>query len=157
MINKKKKLNKIQGYNFSHKEMANFIDSLEFWKAAAEERYLDIKYIQMNKPQANRVKAGRKKILCNISKEEFLEEYKKHIELMKSKHHDDGRRCRYCENRLTYMEGYKSTNVSVDRINNLGDYGKGNIVFSCGFCNDTKNQVTLEMCKNILRVANEME
>ena len=156
-MNLRKKVNRTQGYNLSHEEMANYIDDLEFWKAAAEERYLDIKYVQMNKPQTSRIKAGRKKRPCSMSKQEFLEEYIKHIEIMKIKYHDDGRRCRYCENRVTYMEGYKSTNISVDRINNSSGYAKGNIVFSCGLCNDTKNQVTIEMCKNIIRVYDEME
>tara|TARA_R100000008_G_C3456373_1_gene101938 strand:- start:32 stop:502 length:471 start_codon:yes stop_codon:yes gene_type:complete len=156
-MNLRKKVNRTQGYNLSHEEMANYIDDLEFWKAAAEERYLDIKYVQMNRPQGSRVKAGRKAIPCSMSKQEFLEEYRKHIEIMKNKYHDDGRRCRYCENRVTYMEGYKSTNISVDRINNSIGYAKGNIVFSCGLCNDTKNQVTIEMCKNIIRVYDEME
>ena len=154
---KKKKINQTQGYNFTHEEMSKYIDDLEFWKTAAEEQYLDLKYCQMNRPQGSRVKAGRKAILCSISKEEFLKKYKNHRDLMKNKYHDDGRRCRYCENRFTYLVGYKSTNVSVDRINNNKGYEIDNIVFACGQCNDTKNQVTIEMCKNIIRVADEME
>ena len=55
------------------------------------------------------------------------------------------------------MIGYKNTNISVDRINNNKDYEIGNIIFCCGKCNDTKNQVTLDLCKNILRVASEVE
>ena len=55
------------------------------------------------------------------------------------------------------MVGYKNTNVSVDRLDNTKGYLVNNIIFACGGCNDTKNQVTLEMCENIIRVKNEVE
>ena len=156
MINRKK-INQVKGYNISHKEMEQYIDDIDFWKQASEESYLDTKYVHMNKPQSGRATTKRKIIPCSISKKEFLEEYDKHKIIMKTKYNDDGRRCRYCENKLTYMIGYKNTNVSIDRIDNTKGYQKGNIVFSCGSCNDVKNQITLEMCKNVIRVANEME
>ena len=87
----------------------------------------------MSKPS----KSIRKKIDCKISKEQFLELYEEHKKLMQKKHvKSDGRLCRYCENRLTFMPGFKRTNVSVDRLDSDKGYEYGNIVFSCGECND---------------------
>ena len=153
----KVKINQIQGYNLSHEDIAHKMDNLEFWKEAAEESYLDLKYSQMNKPSRKEGKY-RKAVSCDINKEEFLNIYKNHKQRMKRKFPEsDGRLCRYCEKRLTYMTGYKNTNASVDRLQNELGYEKGNIVICCGTCNDTKNRVTIELCKNILRVNNEME
>ena len=77
---------------------------------------------------------------------------------MQKKHvKSDGRLCRYCENRLTFMPGFKRTNVSVDRLDSDKGYEYGNIVFSCGECNDKKNQISIDMCKRVVEIANEME
>ena len=151
------KINKVQGYNLTHEEIAHKMDDLEFWKAAAEEAYLDLKYVQMNKPSSKERKF-RKAKPCTITKEESLKEYESHIQRMKQKFpENDGRLCRDCEKRLTYMVGYKNTNASVDRLRNERGYEKGNIVFCCGTCNDTKNQITVELCRDIMRVVREME
>jgi hypothetical protein len=156
IVNKKKK-NKIQGYNLSHEDMEMYIDDIEFWKQAAEEYYLSLKYDTMNKPSRKKGKY-RRPLPCDISKEKFLELYKEHKQQMKQNiPKSDGRICKYCEKRLTYMVGYKNTNVSVDRLDNTKGYLVNNIIFACGGCNDTKNQVTLEMCENIIRVKNEVE
>ena len=152
-----KKINQVQGYNLTAEQIAHKMDNLEFWKAAAEESYLDSKYVQMNKPSRKEGKY-RKPVSCTITKKEFLKEYVKHIQKMKKKFsQSDGRLCRYCEKRLTYMVGYKNTNVSVDRLRNELGYELGNIIFCCGTCNDTKNQVTLELCRNVIRIANDLE
>tara|TARA_R110000787_G_scaffold184225_1_gene296161 strand:+ start:44 stop:523 length:480 start_codon:yes stop_codon:yes gene_type:complete len=156
IVNKKKK-NKIQGYNLSHEDMEMYIDDIEFWKQAAEEYYLSLKYDMMNRPSRKKGKY-RSPLPCDISKEKFLELYKEHKQQMKQNiPKSDGRICKYCEKRLTYMVGYKNTNVSVDRLDNTKGYLVNNIIFACGGCNDTKNQVTLEMCENIIRVKNEVE
>ena len=90
------KINKVQGYNLTHEEIAHKMDDLEFWKAAAEEAYLDLKYVQMNKPSSKEGKF-RKAKPCTITKEEFLKEYESHIQRMKQKFpENDGRLCRYC-------------------------------------------------------------
>jgi hypothetical protein len=154
---KREKINQIQGYNLSHEDIACKMDDLEFWKKAAEESYLDIKFHTMRKPSRTEGKY-RKAIPCDITKEEFLNIYKSHKQRMKRKFPEsDGRLCRYCEKRLTYMVGYKNTNASVDRLQNELGYEKNNVVICCGTCNDTKNRVTVELCENILRVKNEME
>ena len=158
---KPKKVNRIQGFNLYHEEIASKIDHIEFWKSSSEENYLNSKYVSMNKPSATTTgtyRKNRKAIPCKISREELFSEYEKHKKIMKDKFPEsDGRLCRYCEKRVTFMIGYKNTNISVDRINNNKDYEIGNIIFCCGKCNDTKNQVTLDLCKNILRVASEVE
>ena len=55
------------------------------------------------------------------------------------------------------MPGFKRTNVSVDRLDSDKGYEYGNIVFSCGECNDKKNQISIDMCKRVVEIANEME
>ena len=123
--------NRIQGYDLSHEEVAKLYDDVEFWRSATESSYIEGKYTHMSKPS----KSIRKKIGCKISKEQFLELYEEHKKLMRKKHvKSDGRLCRYCEG-----------------------YEYGNIVFSCGECNDKKNQISIDMCKRVVEIANEME
>ena len=153
----RKKRNQIQGYDLSHEEVAEFYDDIEFWKSAAEKPYVEGKYIHMTKP-SRKAKSKNIEIRCKISKEEFLQMYEEHKKLMKTKRPDsDGRLCRYCENRFTFMIGFKRTNVSIDRLDSDKGYENGNIVFSCGECNDKKNQISIDMCKRVVEVANEME
>lgn len=148
--------NRIQGYDLSHEEVAKLYDDVEFWRSATESSYIEGKYTHMSKPSKS-IKT-RKKIGCKISKEQFLELYEEHKKLMQKKYvESDGRLCRYCENRLTFMPGFKRTNVSVDRLDSDKGYEAGNIVFSCGECNDKKNQISIDMCKRVVEIANEME
>jgi|TARA_R110002012_G_scaffold103056_1_gene242821 hypothetical protein len=153
----RKKKNRIQGYDLSHEEVAEFYDDIDFWKSAAEKSYVEGKYVHMAKP-SNKAKARSVDIRCKVSKEEFLEMYEQHKRLIKTKRPEsDGRLCRYCYNRFTFMTGFKRTNVSIDRLDSDKGYEKGNIVFSCGECNDRKNQISIDMCKRVVEVANEME
>jgi len=156
-----KRKNQIQGYNLSHEQVAEFYDDIEFWKSAAERNYVEGKYIHMAKPSKTKLKRqerGRKVFDCTITKEEYMKLYERHKALMQRKHpNSDGRLCRYCENRLTFMNGFKRTNLSIDRIDSDKGYSTKNIVFSCGECNDKKNQITIDMCKRVVEIANEME
>ncbi len=160
MIKDLKKKNLIQGYNLSHEEVSKFYDQIEFWISASEESYMDVKYVHISKPSKS-ARENRKKIKCTLTKEEFLELYDKHKERMKLKFPEsDGRLCRYCNNRLTFLVGFKRTNISIDRLDSAEDYSKSNIIFSCGECNDKKNQISIDMCKRILEIhkeQNEME
>ena len=85
---KPKKVNRIQGYNLSHEEIASKIDDIEFWKSSSEENYLNSKYVSMNKPSATTTgtyRKNRKAIPCKISREELFSEYEKHKKIMKDK------------------------------------------------------------------------
>jgi len=150
--------NQVQGFDLSHEQVAEFYDDIEFWKMAVEKNYVEGKYVHMSKPSKKRSEQGRKAIDCHISKEEYMKLYEAHKELMKKKHPDsDGRLCRYCSNRFTFMPGFKRTNVSIDRLDSDKGYFDKNIVFACGECNDKKNQISIDLCKRVVEIADEME
>ena len=153
--------NQVQGYDLSHEEVAEFYDDIEFWKSAVEKNYVEGKYVHMAKPsnqRKKRLERGRKIFACCISKDQYLALYEKHKEMMKKKYPDsDGRLCRYCGNRFTFMPGFKRTNVSIDRLDSNKGYEINNVIFACGGCNDSKNQISIDMCKRVVEIANEME
>ena len=144
-------------------------------KAVADQRYLNTekgfvgnKYVHITKPSA--IKSRNLEVKMN--KEEYWCEYLNHKEIMKEKYPDsDGRLCRYCEQPFTFIVPLYNrrsdpteiikrtstilTNLSVDRLDNTEGYTKENIIFCCAGCNNRKNQVTLQDCRNILRVYDE--
>lgn len=106
---------------------------------------------------------NKRRIWPTISKEQIYIELDKHRLDMKEKYPEsDGNLCIYCENSWTYKRTYGTgkrvkhqTNFSIDRIDNNKTYQIGNIGFCCSGCNDKKHHATLELMKNVLRVANE--
>ena len=100
-----------------------------------------------------------------ITKAEIWKELEKHRLDMKNKYPEsDGNLCIYCENSWTYKRTVgtgkrvkHTTNFSIDRIDNNKTYQVGNLGFCCSGCNDKKHHATLELMKNVLRVAKEKE
>jgi hypothetical protein len=100
-----------------------------------------------------------------ITKDEIWKELEKHRLDMKNKYPEsDGNLCIYCENPWTYKRTVgtgkrvkHTTNFSIDRIDNNKTYQVGNLGFCCSGCNDKKHHATLELMKNVLRVAREKE
>jgi hypothetical protein len=101
----------------------------------------------------------------DITKDEIWKELEKHRLDMKNKYPEsDGNLCIYCENSWTYKRTVgtgkrvkHTTNFSIDRIDNNKTYQVGNLGFCCSGCNDKKHHATLELMKNVLRVAREKE
>ena len=99
------------------------------------------------------------------------------IIFMKEKYpNTDGKLCMYCEQPMTFISAREktraqkrmklpkktqrvhiNTNMSIDRLNPLRPYEKGNIVFCCAGCNKRKNAVTPADVLNIMKVYEEME
>ena len=112
-----------------------------------------------------------------INKQEYFQLYMNQLIFMKEKHpNTDGRLCLYCEQPMTFISarektraqkrmrlpkkiqrGHINTNMSIDRLNPLRPYEKGNIVFCCAGCNKRKNAVTPADVFNIIKVYEEIE
>ena len=105
-----------------------------------------------------------------MTKKEMWEELFLHIQFMKDLYPEsDGRLCRYCHQPWTYITRKRKrgtgkptkrgtthpTNFAIDRFYNLTTYRQGNIVFSCGACNDRKHDSTPHDWNNFLRVLDE--
>lgn len=121
-------------------------------KYKSEERgYLIDTYSAMSKPSM----VNKRKIPCNITKQEFFEQWILHKERM------GGIFCEYTGLPMTFNRGAKAlgknlicaTNVSVDRLDNNKPYTVENIVFCRGDFNNRKNQVNLDDCVKIIELA----
>lgn len=98
-------------------------------------------------------KAEKRKIPFHIkSFEEFYELFFKHVQKF-------GMCCEYSGELMTvhrfYKKGINYQNVSVDRLDNTKGYTRDNIVFTTGAMNKRKSAVTIDDCKNILKVYNK--
>ena len=110
---------------------------------------------------------------CIVDKQQYFQLYMNQIIFMKEKYpNTDGKLCMYCEQPMTFVSakertraekkfkvGYVDkprnhiyTNMSIDRLNPLRPYEKGNIVFCCAGCNKRKNAVTPTDVLNIIKV-----
>jgi len=146
-------------------------------KLPLDRKHLNVLWNHINKPsyQKDRPNSQRK---CHIFKKDFFQLYMNQIIFMKEKYpKTDGKLCIYCEQPMTFISakertkaekkfkvGYVdkqrnhiNTNMSIDRLNPLRPYEKGNIVFCCAGCNKRKNAVTPTDILNIMRVYEEME
>ena len=142
-----KKRNKEWKNNNIHKS------SLTDSKYKSEERgYLINVYSSMSKPSMVRLRG----IPCNITKQQFFEEWMLHKERM------GGIFCEYTGSPLTFNRGIikgggkksrSATNLSVDRLDNTKPYTPENIVFCRADFNNRKNQVNLDDCIKIIELA----
>jgi len=114
---------------------------------------------------------------CIVDKQQYFQLYMNQIIFMKEKYpNTDGKLCMYCEQPMTFISAREktraqkrmklpkkiqrvhiNTNMSIDRLNPLRPYEKGNIVFCCAGCNKRKNAVTPADVLNIMKVYEEME
>ena len=146
-------------------------------KAIADQRYgqsekgfVGNKWVHLSKPSARRRGKNGKEIKITLTKQTYWLEYLNHKQIMMGKYPEsDGKLCRYCEKPFTFKEavvnvgnkkakrksGTIKTNLSVDRLDNNKGYEEGNVIFCCAGCNNRKNQVLIQDCKNILRVYND--
>jgi len=97
-----------------------------------------------------------------ITKQEVWAELLLHVEKMKDLFPEtDGRVCRYCFKPWTYIalreknKDKKNSNFSIDRLDNDRTYEKGNIIFCCHQCNDTKHSITFKLIDRIQEIRNE--
>jgi len=121
-----------------------------------ENGFLNALYNNMaSRREENRMKKRGTIQTIDFTFEEFLGLWKEH----KLKY---GAKCIYtgvdifCK-RIKDEEPRPKSQVSVDRIDNNKPYTKDNIVFCSCYANWVKGQVTIDMCKKILEVYNEME
>jgi|TARA_R110000803_G_C11712145_1_gene287075 hypothetical protein len=148
-------------------------------KALADQKYrqtekgfVGSKYVHLSKPSARK---QRPNVFIGLTKKEYLEEYYQHKKKNQEKYPDsNGVLCCYCKQPLTFITNIVNagvvsiehkkpkrrgliieTNFSVDRLDNLKGYIKGNTVFCCAGCNNRKNQVNIQDCRNILKVYEE--
>jgi len=146
-------------------------------KAIADQRYgqsekgfVGNKWVHLSKPSARRRGKNGKEIKISLTKQTYWLEYLNHKQIMKDKYPEsDGKLCRYCEKPFTFKEAVTNpgnkgakrksktieTNLSIDRLDNTKGYEEGNVIFCCAGCNNRKNQVLIQDCKNILRVYND--
>jgi len=123
-----------------------------------ENGFLNALYYNMSSRTEKNVNDGKKRgtiQTIDFTFEEFLNLWEKH----KLKY---GSKCVYtgvdifCKR--TKNQGIRSkSQVSVDRIDNNKTYTKDNIVFCSCHANWVKGQVTIDMCKRILKVYNEIQ
>ena len=146
-------------------------------KAIADQRYgqsekgfVGNKWVHLSKPSARRRHKNGKEITISLTKQTYWLEYLNHKQIMRDKYPEsDGKLCRYCEKPFTFKEAVTNpgnkgakrksktieTNLSIDRLDNTKGYEEGNVIFCCAGCNNRKNQVLIQDCKNILRVYND--
>ena len=146
-------------------------------KAIADQRYgqsekgfVGNKWVHLSKPSARRRHKNGREIKISLTKQTYWLEYLNHKQIMKDKYPEsDGKLCRYCEKPFTFKEAVTNpgnkgakrksrtieTNLSIDRLDNNKGYEEGNVIFCCAGCNNRKNQVLIQDCKNILRVYND--
>jgi hypothetical protein len=146
-------------------------------KAIADQRYgqtekgfVGNKWVHLSKPSARRRHKNGREITISLTKQTYWLEYLNHKQIMKDKYpKSDGKLCRYCEKPFTFKEAITNpgnkgakrksktiaTNLSIDRLDNTKGYEEGNVIFCCAGCNNRKNQVLIQDCRNILRVYND--
>jgi hypothetical protein len=140
-----------QKWNNENKQRKKLIDS----KYKSEERgYLINLYSTISKPSAIKQRG----IPCLITKQEFFEQWMLHKERM------GGIFCEYTGLPVTFNRGNikgggqksrSATNLSVDRLDNTKPYSIENIVFCRADFNNRKNQVNLDDCLRIIKLAKE--
>ena len=102
----------------------------------------------------NPEKTKAQSIIFNITFEYLLQAWNSY----KEKH---GYKCRYTGETMTFIRGkgvITYTNLSLDRLENDKGYIEGNIIFCTAGFNSKKGSLSIEDCKNIIKVhKDEME
>ena len=129
-------------------------------KTKAQRKKIDIKYYSNERNWIRdswaraRKRSRNKNIIFNITFEYLLQAWNSY----KEKH---GYKCRYTGETMTFIRGkgvITYTNLSLDRLENDKGYIEGNIIFCTAGFNSKKGSLSIEDCKNIIKVhKDEME
>jgi hypothetical protein len=123
-------------------------------KTRAQRKKWDIKYYSNERNWLRdswgraRKRSRNKGIIFNITFEYLLQAWNIHKEKY-------GYKCRYTGETMTFIRGkgkITPTNLSIDRLSNHEGYIEGNIIFCTASFNSKKGSLSVEDCKNIIKV-----